>query len=672
MPLKKVLTFNRKEDFYMDIKVSNPVRKPPGGELWRPAWRLTLPVLSQERQPECDSENIGAYNITGVEKAAEYNETTKPKISVTFELDRSGLLVVTKAEAKTESWTEEQVVKKKNNTEAANETSADEEKEGEDDAEKKEEDAGSEEESKEEESKEEESKEEASEGDEAADGEGEEDGEEKEAEEEVEYETKLVKKVHRVPLDWNFTALDMTPMTAKHTKASKKVMKEIQKRMDDIAALNKIKNDVEAHVFQTRDAFEYNEELKQVMSDEEMDTIRASLSEVEEWLWEDHELQEYKDKLKVLQKDMKPAMTRKAELEERPKAVATAKEQIASIRAYLLNETAMADVHPNDTAVIEAATTELETWLTDAEATQEGKALTETPAFLAADVVEKAGEHRNTVSEALRPKVKPKSKKKKDGPVETKKEKEARLKAEKTRKTANKRLKELTKLQEQLEAECGVAESCKPEDAGKDGEEFFCEFTPGDADSCGEGCVYTAPKEPTAPKKEEAAEEEEAAAAEEKKEEEEEEGSDEKKEDESAEGSDEDKSEEKEKKDEGDTCEMLPEQVKAAAKKWEKAEAKATKADEDYTKEKETVLANRCGHATGCAASVWATQPHDVVLLAEKRGWLGKPGRRRRRPRRQRCGGSAPCFSLAFETRRFCAGGCEGCGGRGGRGGGGR
>ena len=93
-------------------------------------------MLSQERQPECDSENIGAYNITGVEKAAEYNETTKPKISVTFELDRSGLLVVTKAEAKTESWTEEQVVKKKNDTEAANETSAEEEKQGEDEAEK--------------------------------------------------------------------------------------------------------------------------------------------------------------------------------------------------------------------------------------------------------------------------------------------------------------------------------------------------------------------------------------------------------------------------------------------------------------------------------------------------------------------------------------------------------
>ena len=31
MPLKKVLTFNRKEDFYMDIKYSNPERLPKCG-----------------------------------------------------------------------------------------------------------------------------------------------------------------------------------------------------------------------------------------------------------------------------------------------------------------------------------------------------------------------------------------------------------------------------------------------------------------------------------------------------------------------------------------------------------------------------------------------------------------------------------------------------------------
>ena len=32
-----------------------------------------------------------------------------------------------------------------------------------------------------------------------------------------------------------------------------------------------------------RDKLEYNEELKQVVTDEEVETIRASLSEAEEW-----------------------------------------------------------------------------------------------------------------------------------------------------------------------------------------------------------------------------------------------------------------------------------------------------------------------------------------------------------------------------------------------------
>ena len=46
----------------------------------------------------------------------EYNETEKPKISITFELDRSGMLTVSKAEAKVESYTEEKVEIKKNVT----------------------------------------------------------------------------------------------------------------------------------------------------------------------------------------------------------------------------------------------------------------------------------------------------------------------------------------------------------------------------------------------------------------------------------------------------------------------------------------------------------------------------------------------------------------------------
>ena len=74
----------------MDIKVSNP-----------------------ERLPGCDSLFIGSYNISGVEPATKFNETEKPKISITFELDRSGMLLVSKSEAKAESYKEEQVVKVK-------------------------------------------------------------------------------------------------------------------------------------------------------------------------------------------------------------------------------------------------------------------------------------------------------------------------------------------------------------------------------------------------------------------------------------------------------------------------------------------------------------------------------------------------------------------------------
>jgi hypoxia up-regulated 1 len=609
MPLKKVLTFNRKEDFYMDIKVSNP-----------------------ERLPECDSPMIGAYNITGVEKAVEYNETEKPKISITFELDRSGLLVVTKAEGKAESWTEETVTKKKdtNTTEDENATATEDGEEGE---EKSEEES----EEKSEESTEEATADETDESSEdSAEGEGEEKAEEADASEEAaddaeaeeETETKMVKKVHRVTLGWNYTAVDMTPLTEEHSKASKKMMKAIRKRMDDIAEMNKIKNDVEAHVFQTRDKFEYNEELKKVMSEEEMDTIRASLSEVEEWLWDDHELQEYKDKLKELRKDMAPANTRAQEMEDRPKAFAQAKEQIESIKAYMANETAMENVNVNDTAVIQAATEKFEAWVTEKEAAQEAVALTDTPAVLASEIAAEANEHRDAVSEALRPKVKPKEKKKREGPVETKKEKAARIKFEKADKAAKKATKKLDDLMGKLAEECGLPATCEPvpvepkepeevaegeeakEEEGEDAEAkeeeepeaepVDCSFTEGEPDTCGEGCTYTEAIPATNPKPVEEEAEEEAAEEPASDEADEEKATEESGDDETAaaeEGEEAAKEEEEEekkpKKEEKNTCEALPKSVKKAKKSLKTAAKALTKAEEEYTKEKEFVEANR-------------------------------------------------------------------------------
>ena len=57
-------------------------------------------------------------------------------------------------------------------------------------------------------------------------------------------------------------------------------------------------------------------------------------------MWDDHTLKEYKAKSKELGKPLKPILLRKSELEARPEAVKYAREQIASIRAYIANETA--------------------------------------------------------------------------------------------------------------------------------------------------------------------------------------------------------------------------------------------------------------------------------------------------------------------------------------------
>jgi hypoxia up-regulated 1 len=432
MPLKKVLTFNRKEDFYMDIKVSNP-----------------------DRLPKCDSEFIGVYNISGVEAAVKFNETEKPKISVTFELDRSGLLTVTKAEAKVDSYTEEQVEIKVNKTDTnATDANATDANATETDSA----DADAEEEKKDDT----EASDESDESDDAEEGDAEDAAEKKD---EKQYETKLVKKVHRVSLDSNFTAVDIVPMLPEQSLAAKSVMKGIKKRMDEIAELNKVKNDVEAHVFETRDALEYDEPLKKVSTEEEKDTIRSSLSEVEEWLWEDHELKEYKDKLKELRKQIKPLKTRKAELEARPEALKYAHEQIESIKAYLKNETAMADVHPNETAIIEKSTADFEAWLAEKVKAQEGKAVTDTPAFLASEVAEEANIHRTTVTDALRPRAKPKAKKPKK-----KKETKAEKKLRKLREKAAAAAAKLNTTKVNLAAEEEKVIACAEDKKNEDGE----------------------------------------------------------------------------------------------------------------------------------------------------------------------------------------------------------
>merc|ERR1711865_1023811 len=143
-----------------------------------------------------------------------------------------------------------------------------------------------------------------------------------------------------------------------------------------------------------------------------METVRAGLSVAEEWLWEDWKLADYQAKIKELKTTMAGASLRKYELEHRPEYVKKAHEQIDSINLALANETFMAEVTVNDTKLIVDSTKEFAQWLATKEDAQKGKKMTERPAFLAADIYDEMEIHRQTVSQALRPKPNPKAKRK--------------------------------------------------------------------------------------------------------------------------------------------------------------------------------------------------------------------------------------------------------------------
>ena len=66
-------------------------------------------------------------------------------------------------------------------------------------------------------------------------------------------------------------------------------------------------------------------------------------------------------------------------------------------RAYIANETAMADVHPNETALIAESTATYEAWMDTKEKEQAELALTDVPALLASEIAEKGAAHRDLV-----------------------------------------------------------------------------------------------------------------------------------------------------------------------------------------------------------------------------------------------------------------------------------
>ncbi len=226
IPAKRLLSFKRDEDLTFTMKYD--------GEL--PAGTPNI---------------IAQYNITGVPAAmARYPNASKPKISVSFRLTRSGLVDVDRAEAALEEMVEVEVCRyvKANSSNSTNSTqntannsntessSAEAEKDGTNTTEK-----------------------DAVKGEDAA---------EKKVEEVKVCSMKQEKRVHRVSLKIVAEAPVIKPFNVSQIRAAKVVLEGYDERESKIRERASAFNALESYIYVTKEKLEANEDLIAVTTKE--------------------------------------------------------------------------------------------------------------------------------------------------------------------------------------------------------------------------------------------------------------------------------------------------------------------------------------------------------------------------------------------------------------------
>lgn len=269
---------------------------------------------------------IDLYNVTGLTKLmnstryADLLKDQKPKVSLSFLLDNSGLSTLVRAEATLEEMVKVPIVKKKTpakKEDATEEATATEKKEGEE-AEKKAADEAAD----------------ATEKDAAAA------SSDEKAPESEEPEFTLKKKTHTIPL----TVVKVgspgstESMNATHKVAAKATLEKLRRADDLKKEIAAAKNTLEAHIYATRSSL-HEPEVETVSTDEQRETARAALAEAEDWLYEqgDDSATIFKDKLNTLKALTDPIFFRLAELSALPTALNTTRTLITFVNKQLVD-----------------------------------------------------------------------------------------------------------------------------------------------------------------------------------------------------------------------------------------------------------------------------------------------------------------------------------------------
>lgn len=338
------------------------------------------------------SQNIGRINITGLDALARNTDkqellaTQKPKVSLSFILDASGLVDLVKAEATLEEMVKVPVAKPKAEKKDEATAAAPAAGEGEGEAE-----AGA-------------GAEASTEGEgevaAAAAGEGEAEGEgaaaatgEGEAEAEV-VEYKMQKKTHRFPLKLsrNGGSFAVQPLSRDVMRETKAKLTRLTRQDELRKEIAQSKNSVEAFIYNTRNTINENDEVAVVSTEGQRQEVLDALEKAEEWLYEQGEDEPgpFKSKLAELTALYQPIAHRLSERVERPQAVNASRTVLSVTRSLLKQwEVEKPWLNPNDTAELAAMVDEAEAWLDEKEAAQDKLQPHEDPAFSSDEVMER-------------------------------------------------------------------------------------------------------------------------------------------------------------------------------------------------------------------------------------------------------------------------------------------
>jgi len=443
---------------------------------------VALSYAGDDGLPSGTSASIDHYNVSGiasaVEKYADANVTDhKPKISLSFSVDTSGVIKLSKATATFQENVEVAVPIVKNDTikietppseetsteapaaeestEAAEETEATEgetetdeaaaegeaaaEETSEEATEAPEESADTPEETADEVEESPEATEESTEAAEetgTAEGEtgtddstteGEATAEETAEKEEttttteapIEYEYVWKTQKRKVNLKIRAMGPDVRPMNKTDMRNSTKVLLELDEADQAIRDTAAALNDLEAFVLERRPMLYEDEDeyIMQVSTEEERESLIALLSETEDWLFdvEDPTAGVFKAKLREVQKEVLPVFGRAYELSQRDFYVDETQKHLGVLRKMITNLTeTMTWVNETEFEKLTKSCDTFEDWFTKKLEEQAEKELTDEPAFRVDEIKKRVEKLSDEVKRiAMRPKPAEKPKKKK-------------------------------------------------------------------------------------------------------------------------------------------------------------------------------------------------------------------------------------------------------------------